>query len=136
MRKRIRIIICLLVTLCLFADCHTDPPEDVMEPFAPPAREIPASITEIEEEGPPAQPEPSPERPQPAEEPQAITYVLNTNTKKFHPPAVLLGRSNPPTGTRAPAPGRTSWPWATSPAETVNRNGEISPPPLAIWRGV
>ncbi len=87
MRKRIRIIICLLVTLCLFADCHTDPPEDVMEPFAPPAREIPASITEIEEEGPPAQPEPSPERPQPAEEPQAITYVLNTNTKKFHKPA-------------------------------------------------
>ncbi len=87
MRKRIRIIICLLVTLCLFADCHTDPPEDVMEPFTPPAREIPASITEIEEEEPPAQPEPSPERPQPAEEPQAITYVLNTNTKKFHKPA-------------------------------------------------
>lgn len=87
MRKRIRIIICLLVTLCLFADCHTDPPEDVMEPFAPPAREIPASITEIEEEGPPAQPEPSPELPQPAEGPQAITYVLNTNTKKFHKPA-------------------------------------------------
>ena len=87
MRKRIRIIICLLVTLCLFADCHTDPPEDVMEPFPPPAREIPASITEIEEEGPPAQPEPSPERPQPAEDPQAITYVLNTNTKKFHKPA-------------------------------------------------
>ena len=87
MRKRIRIIICLLVTLCLFADCHTDPPEDVMEPFAPPAREIPASITEIEEEELPAQPEPSPERPQPAEEPQAITYVLNTNTKKFHKPA-------------------------------------------------
>ncbi len=87
MRKRIRIIICLLVTLCLFADCHTDPPEDVMEPFTPPAREIPASITEIEEEGPPAQPEPSPERPQPAEDPQAITYVLNTNTKKFHKPA-------------------------------------------------
>lgn len=76
MRKRIRIIICLLVTLCLFADCHTDPPEDVIEPFAPPAREIPASITEIEEE-----------EPQPAEEPQAITYVLNTNTKKFHKPA-------------------------------------------------
>lgn len=87
MRKRIRIIICLLVTLCLFADCHTDPPEDVMEPFTPPAREIPASITEIGEEEPPAQPEPSPERPQPAEEPQAITYVLNTNTKKFHKPA-------------------------------------------------
>lgn len=87
MRKRIRIIICLLVTLCLFADCHTDPPEDVMEPFTPPAREIPASITEIEEEELPAQPEPSPERPQPAEEPQAITYVLNTNTKKFHKPA-------------------------------------------------
>ncbi len=87
MRKRIRIIICLLVTLCLFADCHTDPPEDVMEPFAPPAREIPASITEIEEEEPPAQPEPSLELPQPAEEPQAITYVLNTNTKKFHKPA-------------------------------------------------
>ena len=87
MRKRIRIIICLLVTLCLFADCHTDPPEDVMEPFAPPAREIPASITEIEEEEPPAQPEPSPERPQPAEDSQAITYVLNTNTKKFHKPA-------------------------------------------------
>lgn len=87
MRKRIRIIICLLVTLCLFADCHTDPPEDVMEPFTPPAREIPTSITEIEEEDPPAQPEPSLELPQPAEEPQAITYVLNTNTKKFHKPA-------------------------------------------------
>ncbi len=87
MRKRIRIIICLLVTLCLFADCHTDPPEDVMEPFAPPAREIPASITEIEEEEPLVQPEPSLELPQPAEEPQAITYVLNTNTKKFHKPA-------------------------------------------------
>ena len=87
MRKRIRIIICLLVTLCLFADCHTDPPEDVMEPFTPPAREIPTSITEIEEEEPPAQPEPSLELPQPAEEPQAITYVLNTNTKKFHKPA-------------------------------------------------
>jgi len=87
MRKRIRIIICLLVTLCLFADCHTDPPEDVMEPFAPPAREIPASITEIEEEEPPAQPEPSLELPQPAEEPQAITYVLNTNPNKFHKPA-------------------------------------------------
>ena len=58
-----------------------------MEPFTPPAREIPASITEIEEEELPAQPEPSPERPQPAEEPQAITYVLNTNTKKFHKPA-------------------------------------------------
>lgn len=76
MQKRIRIIICLLVTLCLFADCHTDPPEDVMEPFASPVREVPASITEIEEE-----------EPQPAEEPQAITYVLNTNTKKFHKPA-------------------------------------------------
>ena len=87
MQKRIMRIICLLVTLCLFADCHTDPPEDVMEPFAPPAREIPASITEIEEEEPPAQPEPSPELPQPAEGPQAITYVLNTNTKKFHKPA-------------------------------------------------
>ncbi len=87
MRKRIRIIICLLVTLCLFADCHTDPPEDVMEPFTPPAREIPTSITEIEEEDPPAQPEPSLELPQPAEEPQAITYILNTNTKKFHKPA-------------------------------------------------
>ncbi|MDE7042021.1 MAG: hypothetical protein K2P10_04435, partial [Oscillospiraceae bacterium] len=28
-----------------------------------------------------------PELPQPAEDPQAITYVLNTNTKKFHKPA-------------------------------------------------
>ena len=63
-------------------------PETPVQETADPA---PAVVEEknpapepVEEETP-APPEPSPEEP-PEETPQAVTYVLNTNTMKFHKP--------------------------------------------------
>lgn len=79
--KNYKILLLTVLALSILSGC-ADPPARPLpaEPSAP----VQIEKREIEEEGPPAQPEPSPERPQPAEDPQAITYVLNT--KKFHKP--------------------------------------------------
>lgn len=51
-----------------------------------PVQEMPEAPSEPTEEEDPAPPEPAPEEP-PEETPQAVTYVLNTNTMKFHKPS-------------------------------------------------
>ena len=82
--KNYKILLLTVLALSILSGC-ADPPARPLP--AEPSTPVQIEKREIEEEEPPAQPEPSLELPQPAEEPQAITYVLNTNTKKFHKPA-------------------------------------------------
>lgn len=107
MRKqdKIKLILCLLTVIFLFVGCRdnsqevreevpeapaqTEPTEEEKEESLPleiPVQETSEASPEPVEEKDPAPPEPSPEEPQPEEEPQAVTYVLNTNTMKFHKP--------------------------------------------------
>lgn len=93
-------IICLLAVICLFTGCRDNSQEIRREAPEAPVQETqvpsPAPIKEedpvlpvapVREEEASIPPEPSPEEPQPEEEPQAVTYVLNTNTMKFHKPS-------------------------------------------------
>lgn len=78
-------IICLLTIIFLITSCrdsevHKELPEAPVQVASVPS---PAPI----ENEDPAPPEPSPEEPQPDEDPQTVTYILNTNTKKFHKPS-------------------------------------------------
>lgn len=65
-------------------------PEPVEEeepiPQEEPVQEMPEASPEPVEEEDPAPPEPVLEEPPAEEESQAVTYVLNTNTMKFHKP--------------------------------------------------
>lgn len=106
MRKndKIKLILCLLAAIFFISTCRDNSQEISKEPPEAPVQA--ASIEKVDsapEEAPvqtapapspvpvenedPAPPEPSPEEPQPDEDPQAVTYILNTNTKKFHKPS-------------------------------------------------
>ena len=82
-REKINLAIGLLLLIGLFAGCREESQALLRELPEPPIQETPAPV--IEE--PSALPEPVPEEPPPEEEARETTYILNTNTKRFHRPA-------------------------------------------------
>ncbi len=96
-KSKVKIVIGVLIAIFLFANCQDNSQKATRElPEAPVQTASVPSPAPVEKETPvpspvPAEdlalPEPSPEEPQPDEDPQTVTYILNTNTKKFHKPS-------------------------------------------------
>ena len=81
--KRFKILLLGMLTLSMLSSCFPSP-EEPSAPVTPPStqtetRELPDEKVQLPESDPD-------EDPPPEEEPQAVTYVLNTNTMKFHKP--------------------------------------------------
>lgn len=81
--KRFQILLLGMLTLSMLSSCVPSP-EESSAPVTPPStqtetRELPDEKVQLLESEPD-------EDPPPDEEPQAVTYILNTNTKKFHKP--------------------------------------------------
>ena len=86
--KRFKILLLGMLTLSMLSSCFPSP-EEPSAPVMPPStqteiRELPDEKPQLPE--PDEDPPPDEDLP-PEETPQTVTYVLNTNTMKFHKPS-------------------------------------------------
>lgn len=83
--KRLQILLLSMLALSILSGCFSSPKETHAAVTPPPVQTAPVPSPVPAEDL--ALPEPSTEEPQPDEDPQTVTYILNTNTKKFHRPS-------------------------------------------------
>ena len=82
--KRFKILLLGMLALSMLSSCFPSP-EEPSAPVMPPSTQT--ETRELPDEKVPL-PESEPDEDLPPEEtPQTVTYVLNTNTKKFHKPS-------------------------------------------------